>query len=87
MAWRSGADRRVPADAFIYAAEHHSTDTSAGSVLLVLDNSERCGHFLAQQTPLYHSIKPLIANEPLLVVYDNVDVDIHMCRASQRWRI
>lgn len=68
-------------------AEHHSTVTSAGSVLLVMDNSEQCGCSSAQQAALYHSIKPLSANEPLLVVYDNVDVDVHTCRASQRWRI
>jgi len=43
-------------------------------VLYVLDVSEQCGHSLAQQAALFHSIKPLFANKPLLVVANKVDV-------------
>ena len=49
-------------------AEHHSTVMSAESMLLVQDNSEQCGHSSAQQAAFYHSINPLSADEPLLVV-------------------
>lgn len=44
------------------------------AVLYVLDISEQCGHTLAQQAALFHSIKPLFANKPLLVVANKVDV-------------
>ena len=40
----------------------------------MLDISEQCGHSLAQQAALFHSIKPLFANKPLLVVANKVDV-------------
>ena len=43
------------------------------AVLYVLDISEQCGHSLAQQAALFHSIKPLFANKPLLVVANKVD--------------
>ncbi len=43
-------------------------------MLYVLDVSEQCGHSLAQQAALFHSIKPLFANKPLLVVANKVDV-------------
>lgn len=43
------------------------------AVLYVLDVSEQCGHSLAQQAALFHSIKPLFANKPLLVVANKVD--------------
>ena len=43
-------------------------------MLYVLDISEQCGHSLAQQAALFHSIKPLFANKPLLVVANKVDV-------------
>ncbi len=45
----------------------------AGGVLYVLDVSEQCGHSLAQQAALFHCIKPLFANKPLLVVANKVD--------------
>ena len=44
------------------------------AVLYVLDVSETCGHTLAQQAALFHSIKPLFANKPLLVVANKTDV-------------
>ena len=43
------------------------------AVLYVLDVSEQCGHSLAQQAALFHSIKPLFANKPLLIVANKVD--------------
>ena len=43
------------------------------AVLYVLDVSEQCGHSLAQQAALFHSIKPLFANKPLLVVANKTD--------------
>ena len=33
-----------------------------------MDISEQCGYSIAQQAALFHSIKPLFANKPLLVV-------------------
>ncbi len=42
-------------------------------MLYILDVSEQCGHSLAQQAALFHSIKPLFANKPLLVVANKTD--------------
>lgn len=39
-----------------------------------MDISEQCGYSLAQQAALFHSIKPLFANKPLLVVVNKTDV-------------
>lgn len=44
------------------------------AVLYVLDISEQCGHTLAEQAALFHSIKPLFANKPLLIVANKTDV-------------
>ena len=44
------------------------------AVLYILDVSEQCGHSLQQQAALFHSIKPLFANKPLLVVANKTDV-------------
>ncbi|CAG9461871.1 unnamed protein product [Pedinophyceae sp. YPF-701] len=43
------------------------------AVLYVVDVSERCGYSIAQQAALFHSIKPLFANKPVLVVCNKVD--------------
>ena len=43
------------------------------AVLYILDISEQCGYTIAQQAALFHSIKPLFANKPLLVVANKVD--------------
>jgi nucleolar GTP-binding protein len=39
-----------------------------------VDISEQCGYSLAQQAALFHSIKPLFANKPLLIVVNKTDV-------------
>ena len=44
------------------------------AVLYVLDISEQCGYTLAQQAALFHSIKPLFANKPLMIVANKTDV-------------
>jgi nucleolar GTP-binding protein len=44
------------------------------AVLYLVDISEQCGYSLAQQAALFHSIKPLFANKPLLVVVNKTDV-------------
>ncbi|KAK9828781.1 hypothetical protein WJX72_002049 [[Myrmecia] bisecta] len=44
------------------------------AVLYILDISEQCGYTIAQQAALFHSIKPLFANKPLLVVANKTDV-------------
>jgi nucleolar GTP-binding protein len=41
-------------------------------VLYVLDVSEACGYTIAQQAALFHSISPLFASKPLLVVANKV---------------
>jgi len=43
------------------------------AVLYVLDPSGACGHSLAEQAALFHSIKPLFAGKPLLVVANKAD--------------
>jgi len=49
-------------------AHLHST------VLYFIDISETCGYSIKQQVELYHSIKPLFANKPLLVVCNKIDL-------------
>eukprot|EP00775_Hariotina_reticulata_P009918 gene9918-10075_t len=44
------------------------------AVLYLVDISEQCGYSLAQQAALFHSIKPLFANKPLLIVVNKLDV-------------
>ena len=43
------------------------------AVLYVVDISEQCGYTLEQQASLFHSIKPLFLNKPLLVVCNKTD--------------
>ena len=38
-----------------------------------MDISEACGYTIAQQAALFHSIRPLFANKPLLVVANKTD--------------
>ena len=49
-------------------AHLHST------VLYFLDVSEQCGYSLAKQVALFHSIKPLFQNKPLLIVANKTDL-------------
>ena len=44
------------------------------AVLYVMDISEQCGYTIAQQAALFHSIKPLFSNKPLMVVANKIDV-------------
>jgi len=43
-------------------------------VLYIVDISEQCGFSIAQQAALFHSIKPLFANKPLVVAINKIDV-------------
>ena len=43
-------------------------------VLYIVDISEQCGFTIAQQAALFHSIKPLFANKPLVVAVNKIDV-------------
>ena len=43
------------------------------AVLYIVDISEQCGYTIAQQAALFHSIKPLFASKPLLVVANKTD--------------
>lgn len=42
------------------------------AVLYVVDISEQCGYTIKQQAALFHSIKPLFVNKPVLVVANKV---------------
>lgn len=44
------------------------------AVLFFVDVSEMCGYPLATQVALYHSIKPLFRNRPLLVILNKADL-------------
>jgi len=44
------------------------------SVLFVLDISEMCGYTLPVQVALFHSIKPLFRNRPLLILLNKTDL-------------
>ena len=44
------------------------------AVLYVMDISEQCGYTIAQQAALFHSIKPLFSNKPLMIVANKTDV-------------
>ena len=43
-------------------------------VLYFMDLSERCGYTIAEQAKLFHSIKPLFNNKPIVLVINKVDV-------------
>lgn len=43
-------------------------------ILYFMDLSEQCGYSIAAQVSLFHSIKPLFANKPLILVINKVDV-------------
>ncbi len=43
-------------------------------VLFLIDISESCGYFLDQQIALFHSIKPLFKNKPIVVVLSKTDL-------------
>ena len=43
------------------------------AVLYVVDLSEQCGYSLEQQAALFHSLKPLFANKPIIIVANKTD--------------
>ena len=43
------------------------------TILFFLDVSETCGYSIEQQVALFHSIKPLFRNKPLLVILNKTD--------------
>ncbi|KAG9074201.1 Nucleolar GTP-binding protein 1, partial [Ceratobasidium sp. UAMH 11750] len=44
------------------------------AILYFMDLSERCGYTIAAQVKLFHSIKPLFAGKPTLLVINKIDV-------------
>jgi hypothetical protein len=44
------------------------------AVLYVIDLSEQCGYSLEQQAALFHSLKPLFTNKPVVIVANKIDV-------------
>lgn len=42
-------------------------------MLYIVDVSEQCGYTIKQQAALFHSIKPLFAGKPLLIVVNKID--------------
>ena len=54
-------------------------------VLYLVDLSEACGYSIQQQAALFHSIKPLFANKPVLIVANKTDVTpLEALRAEDR---
>ncbi|KAJ3088155.1 Nucleolar GTP-binding protein 1 [Quaeritorhiza haematococci] len=43
-------------------------------VMFFMDLSEQCGYSIKEQCALFHSIKPLFANKPTLLVINKIDV-------------
>ncbi|KAF9150162.1 Nucleolar GTP-binding protein 1 [Linnemannia schmuckeri] len=43
------------------------------AVLYFIDLSERCGYSIKEQVSLFHSIKPLFANKPVMLVINKID--------------
>lgn len=43
-------------------------------ILFFIDLSEQCGYSIAEQCRLYHAIKPLFANKPIVLVVNKIDV-------------
>ena len=44
------------------------------AILYVMDLSEQCGYSLEQQLHLFHNIKPLFANKPLIIALNKTDI-------------
>ncbi|KAH6578672.1 hypothetical protein BASA50_004378 [Batrachochytrium salamandrivorans] len=43
-------------------------------IMFFIDLSENCGYSVAEQIQLYHSIKPLFANKPTMIVVNKIDI-------------
>ena len=41
--------------------------------LYIVDVSEQCGYTIVQQAALFHSIKPLFSNKPILIICNKID--------------
>ena len=55
------------------------------AVLYVIDISEECGYTISQQAALFHSIKPLFASKPLVIVVNKTDVrNMDELKANER---
>lgn len=44
------------------------------AILYVMDISEQCGQSIEQQVELFHNIKPLFTNKPLVIALNKVDI-------------
>eukprot|EP01110_Echinostelium_bisporum_P011586 TRINITY_DN5554_c0_g1_i1.p1 TRINITY_DN5554_c0_g1~~TRINITY_DN5554_c0_g1_i1.p1 ORF type:complete len:685 (+),score=286.68 TRINITY_DN5554_c0_g1_i1:149-2203(+) len=44
------------------------------AILFIVDISMQCGHTIKEQISLFHSIKPLFAGKPLLLIINKIDV-------------
>ncbi len=44
------------------------------TILFFIDISESCGYSIKQQVSLFHNIKPLFQNKPLLIVVNKIDL-------------
>ena len=43
-------------------------------VIYLVDPSEQCGYSILEQIHLYHTIKPLFKNKPVIVVFNKIDI-------------
>jgi nucleolar GTP-binding protein len=43
-------------------------------IIYFVDPSEQCGYSVLEQIHLYHTIKPLFKNKPVLVVFNKTDI-------------
>ena len=71
------ADRGPPAREGRNTIEMQSITAMAhlrAVVLYIVDASEQCGYTIKQQSDLFHSIKPLFADKPLVVAINKTDV-------------
>ncbi|KAL0207585.1 hypothetical protein P9112_012213 [Eukaryota sp. TZLM1-RC] len=44
------------------------------AILYLVDVSEQCGRSISEQVALFHSIKPLFTNKPVIVVLNKIDI-------------
>ncbi|KAJ1561449.1 Nucleolar GTP-binding protein 1, partial [Nowakowskiella sp. JEL0078] len=44
------------------------------AILYFMDLSEQCGYSVKDQIKLFHSIKPLFANKPTVIVFNKIDI-------------
>ena len=56
------------------------------AVLFFVDPSEQCGYPMAQQLRLFHSLRPLFGDKPLLLVCNKVDLGWEHTLDAETWR-